>query len=93
MLPSTSASHLSNPQPEYPMTSKRMGEEGQVMLRVLVSADGRAEQVDVLRSSGFDRLDESAKRAVRKWRFRPGTKNGEPQSMWFKQPINFSLNQ
>lgn len=70
-----------------------MGEEGRVVLRVLVSADGRAEQVELAKSSGYDRLDQAAIKAVRNWRFKPGTKNGEPQSMWFNQPINFQLNQ
>ncbi|ARU04895.1 hypothetical protein CCO03_09560 [Comamonas serinivorans] len=89
--PPTAASHLNNPKPEYPRASREMGEEGTTLLRVLVSADGRAEQVEVKRSSGYDRLDQSALRAVRKWRFRPGTRNGEPYSAWFDLPIVFNL--
>jgi protein TonB len=89
--PPRAASHLSNPQPEYPRASRQMGEEGTVVLRVLVSADGRAEQVEIKRSSGYDRLDQSALRAVRKWRFNPATKEGQPIAAWYDQPLNFKL--
>lgn len=68
-----------------------MGEEGTVILRILVSAEGRAQQVEIKRSSGFDRLDQSALNAVRKWRFNPATREGKPVSAWYDQPINFKL--
>ena len=69
--PSFRASYLRNPEPVYPAASRRLGEEGTVQLRVLVSAEGQPVQVDVHRSSGHPRLDEVAAAAVREWRFLP----------------------
>ena len=69
-----------------------MGEEGVTLVRVLVKADGRAGEVELKRSSGYDRLDQAALRAVRKWRFVPATKHGEPVDAWLDQPVTFKLN-
>lgn len=90
-LPSSSADYLQNPQPPYPAMSKRLGEQGQVMLRVLISAEGAASQVEVRRSSGYERLDSVAVDTVRRWRFVPGKRNGVAEAMWFNVPINFVL--
>lgn len=90
-LPSSDADYLQNPQPPYPPISRRMGEQGQVMLRVLIGADGLPREVELRRSSGYDRLDRAAVDTVRKWRFVPGKRNGVPETMWFNVPINFVL--
>jgi len=90
-LPSTDADYLQNPQPEYPAISRRLGEQGQVMLRVLIGADGSPQQVELRRSSGYDRLDRAALNTVRRWRFVPGKRNGVAEAMWFNVPINFVL--
>lgn len=63
------ADYLNNPPPPYPVHSRRLGEQGRVMLRVLVRADGTPAEVTVHRSSGSLRLDRAALEAVRKWRF------------------------
>jgi periplasmic protein TonB len=90
-LPSTSADYLQNPQPVYPPMSKRLGEQGSVMLRVLIGADGRPLDAEIRKSSGYERLDRTALETVRKWRFVPGKRNGVPEDMWFNVPINFVL--
>ena len=58
--------------PVYPPASRRAGEEGTGVFRVLVDANGRPIEVSVLNSSGFPRLDEAALAAIRKWAFKPG---------------------
>lgn len=90
-LPSTNADYLRNPPPDYPALSRRLGEEGQVMLRVLIGADGQPQQVELRRSSGYERLDRAALDTVRRWRFVPGKRNGVAEAMWFNVPINFVL--
>ena len=90
-LPSTRASYLNNPKPPYPASSKRLGETGTVLLRVLVGADGSAERVALKKSSGFDALDSSALDTVRRWRFVPGKRNGLPVAMEYTVPIAFRL--
>ena len=90
--PSTIASYLTAPNIGYPPMSRRRGETGRVVLRVLIGPDGRAQQAHIQRSSGFDRLDEWALRATMdRVRFVPGTRNGVPEAMWFNVPINFVL--
>lgn len=69
---------LNNPEPSYPPASRRLGEQGQVVLRVQVSADGEPLEVDVATSSGFRRLDIEARRTIARWRFIPAKKDGKP---------------
>lgn len=76
--PDAFAGNLDNPAPRYPVESRRRREEGTVRLRVSVGVDGRVSEIGVVRSSGFERLDDAALDAVRKWRFRPGMQAGVP---------------
>jgi len=80
-----------NPRPPYPALSKRWGEQGQVRVRVWVSADGRASQGGIAQSSGHRRLDEAALNTVLRWRFSPGMVNGLEQPMWVEVPVEFVL--
>jgi protein TonB len=82
---------LNNPAPSYPKLSRRLNEQGQVVIRVYVAADGSARQVEIKTSSGYDRLDQEALRTVMRWRFVPGQHLGVPEAMWFNVPVNFVL--
>ncbi len=62
--------------PIYPSQSRRLGEEGTVVLDVTVGTDGRVQHIAIHSSSGHDRLDQAALRAVRKWRWQPLIRNG-----------------
>lgn len=86
------ADYLDNPKPLYPHASRRLGEEGKVVLRVFVSAEGDAKRVEVKRSSGFQRLDLAAEKAVARWRFVPARRGDEAVTAWVVVPIVFSLN-
>lgn len=85
------ADYLSNPSPSYPALSRRLNEEGKVLLRVLVTADGRAERVEIARSSGFERLDRSALEAVARWRFVPARQGATTVSAHVLVPVLFVL--
>ncbi|MDR3300496.1 MAG: energy transducer TonB [Candidatus Accumulibacter sp.] len=87
------ADYLSNPAPPYPPQSRRLGEEGQVILSVLVSSEGAARQVDIRTSSGSGRLDDSAQRTVRTWKFIPAKRGGVVVESWVLIPILFKLEQ
>jgi protein TonB len=92
VLPSSNAAYLNNEPPSYPAMSRRLGESGRVIVRVLIGTDGRAKEARVQRSSGFERLDQQALETARdRWRYVPGTRNGVPEAMWFNVPINFVL--
>lgn len=91
VLPSTDAAYLSNPAPTYPRLSKRLGEQGVVVIRVFISTQGLAEKAEVRASSGYARLDDVALATVQRWRFVPGKRGAEPEAMWFNVPIRFVL--
>jgi len=80
-------------EPPYPPSEIRQGHEGTVLLSLQILADGRVGEVKLERSSGFAKLDESAMREAKRWRFIPGTSDGTPQAMWKQVPITFRLNQ
>jgi len=90
-LPSSDAQYLSNPRPPYPLLSKRMGEQGRVVIRALIGVDGAATQAVVKQSSGFDRLDQAALATAQSWRYVPGKRAGVPEPMWFDVPFNWVL--
>lgn len=90
-LPSSEAHGLINPKPAYPRQSRRLNEQGQVVIRVFVAVDGSPQQGEIKTSSGFDRLDQEALRTVMRWRFVPGQRWGTPEAMWFNVPVNFVL--
>jgi len=85
------AAYLRNPAPGYPSQSRRLGEEGRVLLRVQVSAEGSAITVQVKQSSGFERLDDAARNAVARWKFVPAHQNGLAITSWVEVPLQFSL--
>jgi protein TonB len=89
--PIFAADYLENPPPPYPVLARRAGEQGRVVLRVLVSAGGRADDVEIRSSSGHPRLDESARDTVRRWRFVPAKRGDAPVPAWVLIPISFSL--
>ncbi len=89
--PAFGAAYLHNPVPEYPPLARRMGEEGTVELRVMVSASGHVDTIRVERSSGYATLDKAAKKAVQQWTFTPGQAAGKSVPGWVIVPIRFSL--
>ena len=84
--------YLANPAPRYPRLSLRAGDEGRVLLRVLVDASGRPVEVTVERSSGHRDLDRAAREKVlADWRFHPAQRDGVPVSAYALVPIDFAL--
>ena len=77
--------------PAYPPLSRRLGEEGKLVLRVELDEGGRVNIARVVTSSGFKRLDEAAMVAVKTWRCNPPQRNGQPVRAIALQPFNFVL--
>ncbi len=90
-LPSSNADYLQNPKPPYPALSRRMGEQGKTTLRVLIGTDGLPKQAEIVKSSGYERLDQAALATAMRWRYVPGKRGGVPEAMWFNVPINWVL--
>ena len=90
-MPITDADYLQNPAPAYPRMSFRLGEEGTTIVRVLIGPDGRAQDAQVAKSSGYARLDQAAEATARSWRYVPGKRGGVPEAMWVNVPIKWEI--
>jgi protein TonB len=77
--------------PEYPPTSRRLGEEGTVVLLLLVTEDGRIADAKIDKTSGFPRLDEAAVRESKRWRAIPSKEGDKPVAAWGRFAITFRL--
>jgi protein TonB len=89
--PRFNADYLRNPAPAYPPISRRMGEEGKVILRVHVNERGMPAEVQIKSSSGSQRLDTTALETVKQWKFVPARRGDTPVDAWVLVPISFSL--
>ncbi len=89
--PIFSADYLENPPPAYPAVSRKMREEGRVMLRVHVTMQGTADEVQVRTTSGNSRLDDAAVETVRRWKFVPAKRGNDAVSAWVLIPVSFKL--
>jgi protein TonB len=83
--------YIQAPQPVYPLMSKRMGEQGRVMLRILVNEKGMPDQVQVHTSSGSARLDEAGRQAALRAQFKPHMEDGHAVAVYVIVPLNFQL--
>lgn len=90
--PRSDAAHLNNPAPSYPSMSRRLAEQGRVILDVYILANGRVGELRIKQSSGFKRLDDAALQAVKKWQYVPAHRGNEAIPFWYIQPLSFSLN-
>jgi len=83
--------YRSNPSPKYPRIARIRGYQGNVLLDVLVNADGSVEDVKIFKSSGYPVLDKAAKSTVKLWLFEPGRIGKRKVDMWVRVPIRFEL--
>ncbi|HEY1058233.1 MAG TPA: energy transducer TonB [Limnobacter sp.] len=90
--PRTDAAHLNNPPPAYPALSRRLGEQGRVLVDVYILPDGSVGDLKLNKSSGFARLDDAAMTAVKKWKYVPAKRGNQPIAFWYVQPVSFVLN-
>jgi protein TonB len=81
--------YLHRPNPVYPALSKRLREEGTVLLRVNLDAQGIVLDLTIEKSSSFQRLDQAALEAVKQWRFIPAKRGQEAMPSSALVPIEF----
>lgn len=92
VAPRFDAAYLENAAPAYPTLARQYREQGVVMLKVRVMPSGRADTVEIHKSSGSVRLDDAARAAVSHWRFVPARQGDLPVTAWVVVPVRFSLN-
>ncbi|MGL4684405.1 MAG: energy transducer TonB, partial [Gibbsiella quercinecans] len=79
------------PAPDYPRKAKRLREEGEVLIRLTINANGTLGRSEIARSSGHEALDQAALAAVSGIRCNPYLENGQAISVMTIQPITFKL--
>ena len=84
--------YVREPVPRYPPQSRRLREQGLVVLRVVIDEQGTASSIEIETSSGHARLDDAAREAVLRAAFRPYVEDGEPRRALVLIPIEFALN-
>jgi protein TonB len=77
--------------PSYPKRSLDKGEEGSLEFRFLIGEDGRIKDSKLVKSSGFGRLDEAARKAFERCQFVPVTVAGVTRPTWVRQPFEWRL--
>lgn len=77
--------------PVFPRRARAIGQEGKVVLSVLIDESGRVEQVRVLDADPPGVFDEAATEAVRAWRFEPARYQGQKVRVWARQTLRFRL--
>ena len=82
---------LYNPRPNYPLLSRKLREQGLVMIKLCVNQNGFVEEASISKSSGFQGLDKSALTTLSQWKFLPDTSSLNYASQCFQAPIHFSL--
>ena len=85
------AAYLNNPAPPYPPLSRRMREEGKVLFKVRVSAAGLPVDIELVRSSGSERLDRAAEDVLGRYKFVPARQGDQPIESWVIVPFIFKL--
>lgn len=88
----TAVEYVREPAPRYPPQSRRLREQGLVVLKVLIDEHGMASRIEVETSSGHARLDDAAREAVARAAFRPYIEDGAPRRALVLIPIEFALN-
>lgn len=87
----SSVEYLQAPKPDYPLSAKRAGEQGKVIVRVLVDDKGHPERADIRESAGYPKLDEAARQAVLRASFKPHVEDGRAVPVYVLVPISFNL--
>lgn len=87
----TQARYRETPKPLYPERARKEGQQGRVLLRVLVDQEGRSKSVEVSGSSGSETLDRAAAEAIKLWRFSPARYGDKPVESWVRIPVDFRL--
>lgn len=78
-------------QPDYPASEQRREIEGAVRVRVLIGTDGRVKAVELVSTDSPGFFEETKRRALAKWRFKPATRGGVPEESWQVMTVRFEI--
>lgn len=92
-IPRLDSRYLGAFQPTYPSDERLAGREGRVVVRVLIGTDGRVKQVEQVSAASPAFFEATRKRALEKWRFTPGTRDGVAIEAWQTMAVRFVLDE
>ncbi len=78
-------------QPDYPMREQHGEIEGIAKVRVLIGTDGRVKQVELVSSDSPGFFEQTKRRALSKWRFKPATRGGVSEESWKVMTVRFEI--
>ncbi len=87
----SSVEYIKAPQLIYPNLSRRLGESGTVVLRILINEKGLPEQILIHKSTGYNNLDEAGRQAAQRALFKPMVENGKAVPVYVLVPLTFQL--
>jgi protein TonB len=82
-----------NPRIHYPVQAMRQGMQGMVVVLIHIAPDGSTDGVDLLKSSGYEALDNEVLGAVQHWRFKPPMRGGTPVAGVYKHRVIFGADE
>ena len=77
--------------PRHPLRAERMGIEGWVRIRFVITEEGRVDQVEVMGAEPEGIFEKAVLSAISLWRFSPPTKDGEPVRALAELTISFNF--
>lgn len=78
--------------PKYTEIARRARISGIVIIEAVIDRQGNVTEARILKGLPMG-LDQEALRAIKMWKFRPGTLNGQPVPVYYNLTVNFRLNQ
>lgn len=91
LVSKTSVSCYERPEAVYPAASQRLDEQGSGVARLHLDTQGRPSRVELLRSTGYPRLDQAQIKALWAYRCKPYLENGVAMAIRVDQPFSFAL--
>ena len=78
-------------QPDYPASEQRREVEGVAKVKILIGIDGRVKAVELISTDSPGFFEETKRRALAKWRFKPATRGGTPEESWKVMTVRFEI--
>lgn len=82
---------ISNPVPRYPLEALERGWQGLCTWKAKLNRQGQLEQIQLLQSSGYSKLDQSAFDALKTWQWLPAKDSNGTAEVWVQVPVRFQI--
>ena len=77
--------------PVYPKNLRERDIEGKIILKILIDKEGKVQEIQIFKSSGYEAFDQTAVKSVWQCQFKPAKKGNQQRESWVLIPINFQI--